>query len=163
MRRSGRSASRGSEDPERVEGFEAFVRLARPRLVRAFAGCRGAEAGEATAEALAYAWEHWDVVRLLDNPVGFLYRVGQSRTRRRRYPRLGLPAGVELPEVEPALIPALMRLPETQRAAVWLVYACQWRYGEVAEALGTSTSMVGNHTSRGLRRLRQLLEVDAHA
>ena len=49
--------------------FERFVRNARPRLVRAFAAVRGDEAGEAAAEALAYAWEHWPDVRLMENPV----------------------------------------------------------------------------------------------
>lgn len=67
-----------------------------------------------------------------------------------------------IPEVEPGLVPALLLLPETQRAAVWLVHACQWRYAEVAEALGTTTSTVGNHVSRALERLRHQLEVDAH-
>jgi DNA-directed RNA polymerase specialized sigma24 family protein len=67
------------------------------------------------------------------------------------------------PDVEPALIPALLRLPETQRVAVWLVHEYQWQYGEVAEALSTTTSMVGNHVSRGLARLRQHLEVHSSA
>jgi DNA-directed RNA polymerase specialized sigma24 family protein len=68
-----------------------------------------------------------------------------------------------LPDVEPELIPALMRLPETQRTAVWLVHGCGWRYGEVAAAMCTSTSMVGNHVARALERLRKELEVDARA
>jgi DNA-directed RNA polymerase specialized sigma24 family protein len=143
--------------------FEEFVVRARPRLLRALAGCRGEDAGEAVAEALAYAWEHWERISTMDNPVGYLFRVGQSRTRRRRKPQLPPPAEIGVPEVEPALVPALLALPETQRTAVWLVHACQWRYSEVAEALGTSVSMVGNHVRRGLGRLRQHLEVDARA
>ncbi len=143
--------------------FETFVREVRPRLLRALAGSRGQDAGEAVAEALAYAWEHWERVTAMDNPAGYLYRVGQSRTRARRTPRLPAPAEIGVPDVEPGLIPALLDLPESQRTAVWLVYACQWRYGEVAEAMGTSTSMVGNHVRRGLDRLRQRLEVDARA
>jgi DNA-directed RNA polymerase specialized sigma24 family protein len=123
--------------------FEAFARDTRPRLVRALAPVRGADALDGAAEALAYAWEHWPRVRRMDNPVGYLYRVGQSRTRLRRSPGLPQPAELGLPDVEPRLIPALLRLPETQRTAVWLVHACQWRYVEVAEALGTSASMVG--------------------
>ena len=81
----------------------------------------------------------------------------------RRTPRLPAPAQIGVPEVEPGLIPALLALPETQRTAVWLVHARQWRYGEVAEAMGTSVSMVGNHVRRGSDRLRQHLEVDARA
>jgi RNA polymerase sigma-70 factor (ECF subfamily) len=143
--------------------FEQFARDARPRLVRALAGTRGDDAVEAAAEALAYAWERWPVVRGMENPMGYLFRVGQSRTRRRRTPELPAPEVVGLPDLEPRLIPALLALPETQRTAVWLVHACQWRYAEVAEALGTSSSMVGNHVSRGLARLRRDLEVPTRA
>ena len=61
------------------------------------------------------------------------------------------------------LVPALLALPLTQRTAVWLVHACGWPYSEVAEALGTSRSMVGNHVSRGLETLRRRLGVETHA
>ena len=53
--------------------FEAFVREVEPRLRRAFVGCRGTDgATEATAEALAYGWEHWDELRVMENPAGYL-------------------------------------------------------------------------------------------
>ncbi len=141
-----------------VEEFESFAGTARPRLIRSFVGTHGTDASDAAAEALAYAWEHWAEVRVMENPVGYLFRVGQSRTRRRRVPDLPPPESVGLPELEPKLLPALLDLPESQRIAVWLVHACEWRYAEVAEALGTSTSMVGNHVSRALARLRIELE-----
>jgi DNA-directed RNA polymerase specialized sigma24 family protein len=99
----------------------------------------------------------------MGNPIGYLYRVGQSRTRRKQTPTLPLPEAIGLPDVEPPLIPALLQLPQRQRTAVWLIHACQWRYAEVAEAMGTTTSMVGNHVSRGLARLRQELEVHSSA
>lgn len=146
-----------------VGEFEEFARSARPRLLRALAGCRGGDAVEATAEALAYAWEHWADVCRMGNPVGYLYRVGQSRTRRRRPPELPAPESIGVPEVEPGLVPALLRLPETQRTAVWLVHACGWSYAEVADAMRTTTSMVGNHVSRALGRLREELEVETRA
>jgi RNA polymerase sigma-70 factor (ECF subfamily) len=133
-------------------------------LVRAFVASRGVDgAADAAAEALAYAVEHWERVREMENPAGYLYRVGQSRTRVRPQLRLPVPESIGLPEIEPGLIPALMQLPETQRTAVWLVHACDWRYAEVAEAMETSVSMVGNHVSRALEALRRALEVDAHA
>lgn len=144
-------------------GFEEFAREAHPRLVRALAPIRGESALDAAAEALAYAWEHWSDVRDLANPVGYLYRVGQSRTRTRRVPQLPAPETIGLPDIDPRLIPALLRLPDTQRAAVWLVHACQWHYAEVADALGTTTSMVGNHVARGMARLREELEVKSRA
>src|SRR6478752_5316788 len=102
-------------------GFEEFVKGSSPRLVRAFVAQRGVEGA---AEAMADAFEHWDRVRRMANPVGYLYRVGQSRTRTRKPPRLPAPSAVGLPDVEPALVPALLELPDTQRTAVWLVHAC---------------------------------------
>lgn len=144
--------------------FDEFVAEVRPRLLRAFVPLVGvADAPDAAAEALAYAYEHWPAVRAMSNPAGYLYRVGRSRVRRRRVPSLPAPADVGVPDVEPDLIPALRSLPETQRTAVWLVHACAWRYAEVAEAMGTSPSMVGNHVSRGLDALRRRLGVDADA
>jgi RNA polymerase sigma-70 factor (ECF subfamily) len=144
--------------------FEEFVTGVRPRLWRALVVSRGVDgADDAVAEALAYAWEHWDEVRSMDNPAGYLFRVGQSRTRQRRRPRLPAPTALGLPEFEPGLIPALLALPHSQRTAVWLVHGCGWSYAEVAEALSTSTSMIGNHLSRGLRQLRVALEGEDHA
>ena len=134
------------------DDFTTFVAEATPRLRRAFVACRGiGGAGDATAEALAYAWEHWDRVRLMENPVGYLYRVGQSRTRARRAPSLPAPADLGLPEVEPALVPALLALSVQQRTAVWLVHGCGWPYREVAEAMDVSASSVGTHVAAGAR------------
>jgi predicted RNA polymerase sigma factor len=58
--------------------FEPFARAARPRLVRALAPVRGEEAADGAAEALAYAWEHWDRVGAMGNPIGYLYRVAHA-------------------------------------------------------------------------------------
>jgi len=138
--------------------FEGFVAEIEPRLRRALAGHVPLDAvPDAVGEALAYAWEHWDRVQALDNPAGYLFRVGQSRSRRRRE---GLPPGPDparLPEVEPALGPALRALAPQQRSAVWLVHACGWTYAETASALGISASAVGTHLTRGLAHLRTSL------
>lgn len=68
-------------------GFVALVEVVRPRLSRAFVAAYGPERGEeALAEALGYAWQHFDELAAMDNPAGFLYRVGQSRSRPRRNP-----------------------------------------------------------------------------
>lgn len=147
-----------------TDDFQRFVADVRPRLVRAFVGHVGVgDAADAAAEALAYAFEHWDRVRAMDNPAGYLYRVGRSRIRHRRAPALPKPTALGIPDVEPMLIPALLALPESQRMAVWLVHACQWHYAEVAEAMHTSTSMVGNHVSRGMSALRRRLGASSDA
>lgn len=97
---------------------------------------------------------------MLDNPAGYLYRVGQSRSRTRRAPDLPSPETLRLPDIEPQLIPALQALSPGQRTAVWLVHACDWRLVEVAEAMGISASAVSTHVARGLEHLRQTFEVN---
>src|SRR5579863_421187 len=65
--------------------FTAFVVEHEPRLRRALVAAYGGSRGrEATAEALAFAWEHWARLSEVDNIPGYLFRVGQSRTRGRR-------------------------------------------------------------------------------
>jgi RNA polymerase sigma-70 factor (ECF subfamily) len=141
------------------DAFDAFARDARPRLERALLAVRGTDlTADAVSEALTYAWEHWSSVRLMENPVGYLYRVGVSRTRARRLPDLPRPESVGLPEVEPGLVPALRALPEQQRAAVWLVHACGWTHAEAAEAMAVDRSTVGTHVQRGMAALRSALD-----
>jgi DNA-directed RNA polymerase specialized sigma24 family protein len=50
----------GTANDEDRAAFERFVKEAGPRLSRALAAAYGFEDGrDATAEALAYAWENW--------------------------------------------------------------------------------------------------------
>lgn len=147
-----------------IGAIDSLLAEARPRLWRAFLACRGINgADDALGEAMAWAWEHQDRLLALDNPIGYLYRVGLTRsTPRKRPPHLPLPVDVELPDIEPGLVPALLALSENQRAAVWLVHACGWTYAEVAEALGVNRSTVGTHVTRALDALRRELEVARH-
>src|SRR5262245_48084251 len=118
---SGR-VSAGDGGKAAAKAFAAFVAAVEPRLRRAYIGwCGVDDAHDATAEALAYAWEHWDEVQTMDNPAGYLYRVGQTRSRVRKEGRLPSPADLGLPDIEPGLIPALRALPDQQRTSVWLV------------------------------------------
>src|SRR6185437_624392 len=74
-----------------LAAFERFVEEAGPRLGRALAALYGFEDGrDATAEALAYAWENWSRLQHIANLPGYLFRVGQTRSRRRREPAVGL-------------------------------------------------------------------------
>lgn len=146
--------------PHAPGDFESFFELAEPRLRRALVATYGIERGrEAAAEALAYGWEHWERVATLVNPVGYLYRVGQSRTRSRRLRVTFAREGHEDPWIEPGLVPALERLPERQRIAVVLVHGFGWQLHEVADLMEVRVSTVQNHVERGLARLRGALEV----
>ncbi len=138
--------------------------VVRPRLVRALVSVCGVDqASDAASQALLYAFEHWERISHMENPAGYLYRVGQSQGRRKPEPFLPPPLEVGLPDVEPALVPALLRLPQTQRTAVWLVHACGWSYRETAIAMETSEGMVGNHLTRAIDSLRRQLGVGEHA
>jgi RNA polymerase sigma factor (sigma-70 family) len=144
--------------------FRRFVADAEPRLRRALIAAYGSETGrEATAESLAYAWEHWDRVRDLSNPIGYLFRVGQSRRRqRRRRPVFERPSDDEI-WIEPGLPGALAALPERQRIAVLLVYGEGWSHAEAAAILGVTKATVQRHVERGLRKLRRALGVSDSA
>lgn len=142
--------------------FESFAVREGPRLRAGLVAAYGPSVGlEAAADALSYGWEHWARLSAMENPTGYLYRVGQTAARRGRRPqvRLPVPDPAELPEVEPQLAPALSELSESQRICVLLVVAFEWSRAEVAQLLEIDESTVRTHLRRGLRRLQQRLEV----
>jgi DNA-directed RNA polymerase specialized sigma24 family protein len=149
------------------EGFTTFFEDVEPRLRHALVAAYGSHAGsDAVAEALAWAYEHWDRMQGIQSPVAYLFRVGQTRTRRsRRSLPLATP-DVEShePEVEPGLEPLVRALPQQQRVSVLLVHRLDWTHAEVAELLGISPSTVATHVSRALDALRRGLgvETDVH-
>ncbi|MFN3254531.1 MAG: RNA polymerase sigma factor [Ilumatobacter sp.] len=147
-----------------TDDFDCFVREAEPRLRRAYGGHLAPHrVGDAVGSALEYAWTNWDRVALMEHPVGYLFRVGLSKSRSRKQARLPTPPPNEMPQVEPALIRAVQQLPRRQREVVWLVEACEWTPTEAARALGVSLSAIRTHRSRGLERLRRQLGVKANA
>lgn len=143
--------------------YSAFVSDGGARLRRAFIAAYGPEVGaEATSDALAYGWEHWSRVSEMDNPAGYLYRVGQSKARRyrRRPVRLPIVEAVALPWVEPGLPAALERLSERQRQAILLCHGYGWTLVEVGRLLGVGPSTVQRHIDRGMQKLRSRLGVE---
>ncbi len=145
------------------QDFEAFVERIEPALRRALSGHLPADdVADAEAEAFAYAWQHRDRVMAMENPGGYLYRVAQSKSRRRKQGFLPWTSDVRVPEIEPGLPAALAALSPLQQRAVWLVHGCGWSYAETAEALDISASTVGSHVSRALERLREQLGVVEH-
>jgi RNA polymerase sigma factor (sigma-70 family) len=141
--------------------FERFVAEAGPRLGRALAAAYGFEDGrDATAEALAYAWENWPRLQHIANLPGYLFRVGQTRSRRRRQPVLFDVGDDTEHRFEPGLPKALAALSPRQRLAVVLVHGYGYTLREVAELTGIRSTTVQNHLSRGLARLRSSLGVE---
>ena len=150
-------------DEVRSSSFTEFVEDCELRLRQALMASFGPEAGrDAAAEALAYGWEHWDRVSEMVNPVGYLYRVGQTRGRkmvRRRTTVLPAVAASTMPWVEPGLPDAMRRLPQKQRQVVFLLHAYDWSMSEVAELLGVSNATVQSYSDRAMDRLRRSLKV----
>ena len=136
--------------------FDQFLAHTRVRLARAFIVAFGSDRGEdALAEAIAYAWANFDRLSEMQNPVAYLFRVGQSRTRAQRRRTLFPPAEHGgIPDIEPGLVSALNSLSVRQRTCTLLVHAYDWSQVEVAELLGISASSVHRHIERGMRALR---------
>lgn len=149
---------------ERRESFTRFFRHAEPRLRHGLIARFGGQAGsEAAADAMTYAWEHWDRIRTMDNPIGYLYRVGRTSFRRNQRRPLGTtPDPARELWTEPALPKALRRLSGRQRSSVLLRHSFEWTYGEIAELLGVSIPTVQKHVARGINKLRAELKVTSH-
>ena len=147
-----------------VEGFTRFVEKTEPRLRLALCSAFGRQAGlEATADALAYVWEHWDRVGGMANPQGYLWTVGRNRARRIRSKHpiaFGSVAIDWMPWIEPGLPSALEKLSEKQRVVVMLTHGHDWTHAEVADLLGVSVGTVQRHKERALGRLRTALGVE---
>lgn len=146
-----------------VGSYEVFFAGVEPRLRAALVAKFGAEVGrDATAEALGYGWRNWDRVSHLDNPAGYLYRVGDRWGRRQRRPERWLEQAERsnvMPDVEPGLQPAMQQLSKRQRQAVVLIAGYGLSHTETAELLGLSRSSIQNHIERGLSKLRAELGV----
>lgn len=148
---------------EKVDSFAEFFSDVEPKLRGAFTAAFGVDVGrEICAETLAYGWEQWDRMRVMENPAGYLYRVGRGKGRRIR-PSFEVafePRTIDSPAwFEPGLAGALASLSEKQRVVVSLVHGYGWSLAEVAHLLGVGKSTVQSYERRALDRLRRKLGV----
>ena len=128
--------------------FHDFYAGSRDRVGRALAVTLGDAdlAADAVDEAMARAYQRWSSVSRMDNPSGWVYRVGlnlaRSRirrlTRRRRVVAIAHVASeVPPPDVlEPAILRALRALPVDHRSVVVCRLLLGWSEAETAQALG---------------------------
>lgn len=143
--------------------FHDFYAGSRDRVGRALAVTLGDAdlAAESVDEAMARAYQRWSNVSRMENPSGWVYRVGlnvaRSRirrlTRRRRLPASG-GAAAEVPEpevLEPAILRALLALPVDHRTVVVCRLLLGWSEAETAQALdirpGTAKSRLHRATA----------------
>jgi DNA-directed RNA polymerase specialized sigma24 family protein len=153
------------------EPFAQFVVDNRQSLRRALVAHHGPDLGtEALADAFAYAWQHWDRVAILANPVGYVFTVGdrlavRAAIKRRREPsvdtedeqsqRAQSPPWFDS-EVAPEMAELLAKLPARQRAAVLLVHAYGYTYRETAALLDVPVTTATNDVIRGTKALRKI-------
>jgi RNA polymerase sigma factor (sigma-70 family) len=142
--------------------FHDLTSTGQQHLRRALTARYGLAVGaEVCADAMAYAWEHRDRLAAMANPVGYLYRVGQTAARRhhrwQRHVDLPTETRDDGTTIEPGLANALGQLRHDERVAVVMVHAYGLGYAEVAELLDVPVSTIRNHVHRGLARLRRTL------
>lgn len=142
--------------------FDEFVRTEGRRLQLSLVAAHGLAIGSDAAQAaFVYCWEHWARVAAMDNPCGYLFRVGQNAARREYRPTAvaSIAEPVDQADFEPGLVGALRELTENQRLAVLLIHGHGYPLNEVAALLDVSVSTVRNHLRRGMEKLRQDLGV----
>jgi DNA-directed RNA polymerase specialized sigma24 family protein len=145
-----------------VSTYDMFVAENRPRLLQVLVARFGIEIGaDATADAMAYSFEHWDRVESMTNPLGYLFRVAQTSARKQfRWSRsfaLPEPEPSRVPDVEPGLARALMKLDHEQRVMVMLVHGHDWSYAEVAAVFNVTVTKVRNELFNAMQKLRKQL------
>ncbi len=150
--------------------YDEFVTNDARRIRQGLVTYYGAEIGnEAADEALAVAWERWSSLATMDNPAGYVFRIGQTRARPhvRWRARRDLFPTEEIAERQVDvtgmidLIQALEGLDADQRTAVMMVKSFGYSHREVANLLEVSESVVNNLVHRGLLKLRTLMGVSA--
>jgi RNA polymerase sigma factor (sigma-70 family) len=154
------------------DGFSEWYGEHHRRVVAALTVvCGDAGLGRELAdEAFVRALERWSHVRHMDNPVGWVHRVGVNlaRSRARRHAveqrvlgRLAHAAPVAPPELRPEVWAAVRGLPPRHRAAVALRYVADLPERDVAAALGVRRGTVARILHDARRALAdQLREPD---
>jgi DNA-directed RNA polymerase specialized sigma24 family protein len=147
--------------------FEEFYREQRAPIGRALAvTLRDTQlASEAVDEAMARAYQRWNRVQSLENPGGWVYRVGLnwSRSILRRAMRpaptwvTGGAINIDAGGLDPAIDTALAKLPIEQRAVVVCRLLIGYSEAQTATALGLRPGTVKSRLARATSRLQSLL------
>ena len=173
----------GEPDPTRVDKPEMIARVDsgaeveelfrshHDRLLRALYLLTGDadEADELLQEAFLKVWQHWERVRRMDDPPGYLYRTAMNafRTRwrrraveRRLRPRASVSADpIQAAVDHAAVMAALGELPPRQRLALVLTEFMDRSAQEAAAVLGVKEVTVRSLASQARATLRRRLEL----
>jgi RNA polymerase sigma-70 factor (sigma-E family) len=155
--------------PADDEAFETFVRAHGTTLVRLAGALTGdpSVSEEVVQSALERVFVRW---RRLDDPLAYSRQVVVNLCRDRgrgagRWERVGLPLiDTAAPDAigpcddRDQLVRAVRALPYRQRAVLVLRFWHDLTEQQAADVLGVRAGTVKSQTSRGLQRLRQILE-----
>lgn len=142
--------------------FETFCVHEQPSLTRALVMAldRRELGRDATAEALTRAWERWDHVSSLDNPAGWVYRVGLNwgrsrlRKRRREVSTAFVPERTQSPtDHDDRVTTAIAGLSHDHRDVVVARYYLDWSEAQIAAALDVPAGTVKSRLHRALQHL----------
>jgi DNA-directed RNA polymerase specialized sigma24 family protein len=152
---------------DRFEGFALFFKNNSGPVFRALlAGTLNrVTAEDATAEAFARAFAHWDTVADHPNPRAWVLRVAWNYYRsswrswegRWSAGLVGPTPPTPEPCVDPDLVAAIRGLPQGQREAIVLVALGELTPAQVARVLGTAAGTVRSQLFRARVTLRQAL------
>jgi RNA polymerase sigma-70 factor (ECF subfamily) len=151
--------------PEVALRFEDFYASARPDISRALALALGDVdlALEATDEALVRAYERWPMVRRLDRPEGWVYRVAMNwalsvlRRRHRSDHKLYEPGDTTVAIADPDVHAALGELDVKHRTVIVCRHLLGWSVADTAAALRVREGTVKSRLSRATRILQSRL------
>jgi RNA polymerase sigma-70 factor (ECF subfamily) len=155
--------------------FDEFYKSARPEISRALALTLGDVdlAMEATDEALVRAYERWALVRRLERPEGWVYRVAMNwalsilRRRRRSDHRLYAPSETTVTIADPDLHAAIGELDVKHRTVIVCRHLLGWSVSDTAAALkvreGTVKSRLSRATAILHSRLSHLRDNEEHS
>ena len=156
------------------DSFDALFDAHYERLVRALTVVAGdrESAADAVQDAFVKAHLHWNKISRYDDPSGWVRRVAinrlrdeHRRARRRRRALQRIRSQPTSPNDVPDLdefARLLAALPRQQRLATALYYVDNLTVAEIAATLDISDGTVKSHLHDARRRLRPVLENEAH-
>lgn len=148
-----------------IIGFEAFYLDLHPRLVSALAVVSGDRdlAVDAADEAAAQALANWSTVAAMDNPGGWVFRVGVNHLKRHARRRAieatllrrAQPLGGDLDGPTGEIWQLVASLGVRQRQAVALRHLGRLTEPEIAGVMGVSRGTVSSTLRAAYGRLRE--------
>ena len=152
-----------------VDGFVGWYEREHERVFASLCALSGDPdaAADATDEAFARVYLHWDRVAAMASPGGWTYRVALDalrsslrRGRRRRDAEQRAAAAFVVPDVDVELWALVASLPERQRTAMVLRYVADLTEADIATAMRIRRGTVAATLHQARDRLADALRAD---